>query len=197
MLGDDGAMAKTYGKLAGRLRDFVLAQPVYFVATAPREGGHVNVSPKGGRGTLAVLGPREVAYLDYTGSGVETIAHLRENGRITLMFCAFEGPPKIVRLAGTGTVVQPGEPRWDKLAAHFAGCPQAGVRSVIVVELDRIADSCGWAVPFMDYVGEREVLADYHERKTPAYLATYRAEKNAASIDGLPGLPAPSVPAAG
>jgi hypothetical protein len=197
--GDVGrtVMGKTYGELAGRLRDFVLAQPVYFVATAPAVGGHVNVSPKGGRGTFAVLGPREVAYLDYTGSGVETIAHLGENGRITVMFCAFDGPPKIVRLSGTGIAVQPGEPRWTELAPHFdEALPQAGIRSIIVVAVDRIADSCGYAVPFMDYVGERTILWDSHERKGSARLAEYRADRNATSIDGLPGLPALPTPTA-
>jgi hypothetical protein len=179
--------------LNGRLRDFVLAQPVYFVATAPSGGGLVNLSPKGGRGTFAVLGEREVAYLDYTGSGIETIAHLRENGRITIMFCAFEGSPKILRLYGTGVAVQPGEPRWDEVAAHFdEGLPRAGIRSVITVAVNRVADSCGYAVPFMDYVGERTLLWDSHERKGPERMAAYRGEKNALSIDGLPGLPSPA-----
>jgi pyridoxamine 5'-phosphate oxidase-like protein len=187
-------MGKTYEELTGRLLDFVTAQPVYFVASAPSAGGHVNVSPKGGRGTFAVLGPREVAYLDYTGSGVETIAHLRENGRITVMFCAFEGPPKIIRLYGTGTPVYPGEPRWTELAARFDGLPTAGIRSIITVALDRISDSCGYAVPFLDYVGERTLLWDQQERRTPEFLTAYRAERNETSIDGLPGFP-PAVPA--
>jgi pyridoxamine 5'-phosphate oxidase-like protein len=184
-------VGKVYEELGGRLREFVLAQPVYFVATAPEVGGHVNVSPKGGKGTFVVLGAREVAYLDYTGSGVETIAHLRENGRITIMFCAFGGPPKIVRLSGSGSAVLPGDGRWEEFIAHFAGLPTAGIRSIVVVAVDRIADSCGYSVPYLDYVGERTILWDDHERKGPERLAEYRAERNAASIDGLPGLPAP------
>lgn len=184
-------MSQTYAELSGRLHDFVLAQPVYFVATAPADG-HVNVSPKGGRGTFAVLSPHEVAYLDYTGSGVETIAHLRENARITIMFCAFEGPPKILRLYGTGTVVEPDTPRWPTLAPHFADLPQAGIRAIIAVTLDRIADSCGYAVPFMTYTAERTLLWDSQARKTPEYMAHYRATRNAQSIDGLPALPVPN-----
>ncbi len=149
-------MAQTYEELDERLRGFLAAQPVFFVATAPDRGGHVNLSPKGYGDTFAVLGPRTVGYLDLTGSGVETVAHLRENGRITLMFCAFAGPPKIVRLYGTGRAVVPGDAGWEELAGRFP--PHPGRRAVVVVDLERIADSCGYAVPFLDFAGERDGL---------------------------------------
>lgn len=182
-------MGKVYEAIEGRLADFVRAQPVYFVATAPSGAdGHVNVSPKGGLGTLALLGPRSVAYLDYTGSGVETIAHLRDNGRITVMFCAFTGPPKILRLYGRGEPVLTGDPRFTDLLDRFAGASAHGVRSVVLVEVDRIADSCGYGVPFMDYIGERPLLQDWQQRKSPDEMIAYWTDRNAASIDGLPGL---------
>jgi predicted pyridoxine 5'-phosphate oxidase superfamily flavin-nucleotide-binding protein len=139
-------MGKTYDRIDDRLREWILAQPVVFVATAPLDGdGHVNVSPKGGAGVVAVLDGATVAYLDLTGSGVETIAHLRENGRITLMWCAFSGPPKIVRLHGRGTVVLPTDAAWPALAERFPGAGAPGVRSVVLVRAERISDSCGTA----------------------------------------------------
>lgn len=180
-------MGKVYPAIEGRLRDFLLAQPVFFVATAPTEG-HVNVSPKGMRGTFTVLDGRRVAYLDYTGSGVETIAHLRDNGRITLMFCAFEGPPTIVRLHGRGEAVFPADPRFADLRRAFPDHDEHGLRSIILVEVERISDSCGFAVPLMRYVGERGLLTEWARRKSPEELAAYRRERNAVSIDGLPGL---------
>jgi hypothetical protein len=180
-------VGKIYESIERRLRDFVLNQPVFFVATAPADG-HVNVSPKGMRGSFAVLDPRRVAYLDYTGSGIETIAHLRENGRITLMFCAFEGPPKIVRLHGRGEAVLPEDPRFPKLFGTFDEMPAHALRSVIVVDVDRISDSCGYAVPYLDYVGERTLLTEANGRKNVDDLIEYRKVKNAASIDGLPAL---------
>jgi hypothetical protein len=181
-------MGKVYESIDGRLREFILRQPVFFVATAASEG-HVNVSPKGMKGSFAVLGERRVAYLDYTGSGVETIAHLRDNGRITVMFCAFEGPPTIVRLHGTGEAVQPGDPRFDTLRGAFADTmTDHGLRSVIMVEVERISDSCGFAVPLMEYVGERALLTEWGERKSADEFVTYRARRNAVSIDGLVGL---------
>jgi hypothetical protein len=182
-------MGKVYEKIDGRLREFILAQPVFFVATAPSgPDGHVNVSPKGLRGCFGVLSERRVAYLDYTGSGAETIAHLRENGRITLMFCAFDGPPNIVRLYGNGRAVRPGEVGFDELHAGFDGSAERGLRSVIVVDVDRISDSCGYAVPLMDFVGDRTLLRQWSERKTDEELAEYRATRNTTSIDGLPAL---------
>jgi hypothetical protein len=182
-------MGKVYEGIDGRLREFILKQPVFFVATAPSgEQGHVNVSPKGLRGCFAVLGEHRVAYLDYTGSGAETIAHLRDNGRITLMFCAFEGPPNIVRLYGQGSVVRPGEPGFDELDGQFGEHGDHGLRSVIVVDVDRVSDSCGFSVPFMDYVGERTLLSQWAARKTDEDLVAYRVKKNSTSIDGLPAL---------
>jgi hypothetical protein len=181
-----GAVGQVLDAIDDRLRAFLAAQPVFFVATAPTQGGHVNVSPKGYADTFAVLGPRTVAYLDLTGSGVETVAHLRENGRVTLMFCSFGDAPRIVRLYGTGRVVVAGDAGWADLSGRFAA--HAGARAVVVVELTRIADSCGYAVPRMQLVGERDVLERSHVKRGPDGLQTYRAERNATSIDGLPGL---------
>ena len=191
-------MGKLYAELDDRLRKFIAKQPVFFVATAPGLGsngsqGHVNVSPKGCQDTFAVVGPRTVAYLDLTGSGAETIAHVQQNGRITIMFCSFSHETKVVRLYGTGTVVLPGSPRWDELALHFPRTADRSAelrsqRAIIVVDLERIADSCGYAVPEMTLTGERDVLDRWASSKTASELAAYRAEKNSVSIDGLPGL---------
>jgi hypothetical protein len=190
-----------YAELDERLRKFIARQPVFFVATAPcltgdGDGGHVNVSPKGYADTFAVLGPTAVAYLDLTGSGAETIAHLRQNGQITIMFCSFSHETKILRLYGRGQVVLPAAARWDELAGHFprtAGpaTPPTSQRAIIVVDLERIADSCGYAVPEMSLAAERDVLDKWAAKKTAAELAAYRAEKNSLSIDGLPALAAP------
>jgi hypothetical protein len=182
-------VGKTYDSIDDRLADFIRRQPVFFTATAPAGAdGHVNVSPKG-LDTFAVLDGRTVAYLDLTGSGVETISHLRENGRITIMFCAFEGPPKIVRLYGTGDVVVPGEPEFEALRSRFAE-RHRGVRSVIRVRLERIADSCGYAVPQLAFERDRDQLPRWVQSKGgEAGVAAYRAETNRESIDGLPGLP--------
>jgi hypothetical protein len=191
-------MGKLYPKLDARLRKFIVSQSVFFVGTAPclssdGEGGHINLSPKGYADTFAVLGPRSVAYLDLTGSGAETIAHLRQNGQITIMFCSFDHATKILRLYGTGEVVLPGEGRWDELAAHFPRItrgtgPPGAERSIIVVQLSRITDSCGYAVPVMELRTERDVLDQWAEKKSAAELAAYRAEHNDLSIDGLPAL---------
>jgi hypothetical protein len=182
-------MGRTYETIDDRLRRFLERQPVFFVATAPLGAdGPVNLSPKGMRGTFRVLDDRQVAYLDLTGSGIETIAHVRENGRVTLMFCAFEGPPRIVRLSGAGRVVVPGDGAFAALADGFPELE--GVRAVIVVDVTRIADSCGYAVPRMDYVGERDNLTRWAESKGAQQLDEYRRERNAESIDGLPGLDA-------
>jgi Pyridoxamine 5'-phosphate oxidase len=171
-----------------KLADWLTRQPMFFVATAPLAGdGLVNCSPKGSTGSFVVLDSHTVAYLDLTGSGIETIAHLRENGRIVLMFCAFEGRPNIVRLHGTGRPVVPEDDAFAELVAKFPEHP--GIRSVIVVNVARIADSCGYAVPLMDYVADREVLDLHNAKKGPEALVTYRATRNAESLDGLPGLP--------
>jgi hypothetical protein len=179
-------VGKVYDAIDEKLAAWIGAQRMFFVATAPlAASGHVNLSPKG-RDSFAVLGPREVAYVDFTGSGIETVAHLRENGRIVVMFCAFEGPPRIVRLYGRGDVLVPGDARFDGVAARFPDYP--GTRAVIHVSLDRIADACGYAVPLYEFRGERTQLDDWAEHKGPDGLRAYRAENNAKSIDGLPGL---------
>jgi hypothetical protein len=165
--------------------EWIGEQQVFFVATAPSsDEGHVNLSPKGLEG-LAVLGPTTVAYLDLTGSGAETIAHVRENGRISVLLCAFTGKPRILRLQGTGTVHLPGEAGFDELRPRFGDHP--GVRSIISIELDRIATSCGYAVPLMTYEGDRRALTAWAEKKGED-LPAYWEQKNATSIDGLPAL---------
>lgn len=171
--------------LDAKLTDWVARQPMFFVATAPADGGRVNLSPKG-HDTLRVLDERTVQYLDLTGSGVETIAHVRENGRITLMLCAFEGPPLIVRLWGRGEVVTVDEPGFTDLAAAYPELP--GARAVITVHLEGVQTSCGFAVPHLELVGERTKLLDWAERKGEDGLAKYWDQKNAESLDGLPGL---------
>lgn len=169
------------------LADWLHKQPIFFVATAPLSAeGHVNCSPKGGP-SFRILGHNEVAYLDFTGSGVETIAHLRENGRIVLMFCAFEGRPNIVRLHGTGEVVPFDHPEWESLSALFP--PNPGARAVVRVHVERVSTSCGFSVPLMDYKEDREVLDKWAASKGEEGLAEYRAQKNALSIDGMPGMP--------
>jgi len=182
-------MATLYEAIDDKLSAWLLAQPVFFVGTAPLGAdGHVNVSPKGMGGTFAVLGPHRIAYLDYFGSGIETIAHLRENGRIVVMCCSFTGPPKIVRLHGTGRAVLRDDPEFAQLRANFAKEREHGLRSIIVVEVERVADSCGFAVPLMDFVADRDVLDRSQERRPPDYYGEYGATRNATSIDGLPGL---------
>jgi hypothetical protein len=179
-------MGRVHDGIDIELQTFLERQPMFFVATAPLAGdGHVNVSPKGLDGTFAVLGSHQVAYLDLTGSGIETVAHLRENARITLMFCAFDGPARIVRLFGRGTVATRDDPDYDTLAAWFAPLP--GARSVISVEVDRVADSCGYGVPRMAFVEQRDRLLTWAESRGDAGLDEYRAERNRESIDGLPG----------
>lgn len=198
-------MATVYPELDDRLARFITSQPVFFVATAPDAGtdggeGHVNVSPKGYRDTFAVIDPTTVAYLDLTGSGAETIAHLRQNGRITIMFCSFDRTPKILRLYGHGSVIVPSDPGWAEWSARFpdgadgdqTGTGRGNQRAIIVVRVHRIADSCGYAVPVMDLVAERDVLTRWSERRSPEQLAAYRAEHNTVSIDGLPALAGPA-----
>jgi predicted pyridoxine 5'-phosphate oxidase superfamily flavin-nucleotide-binding protein len=188
-------MGRTYDRIDDRMRAWIARQPLFFVGTAPRsEDGHVNVSPKGPIGTLRVLDDRTVAYLDAIGSGAETIAHLRENGRIVVMLCAFEGPPRIVRLHGRGRVVPAGGEEFAALLerAAFVVPPAEALRAVIVVDVTRIADSCGYGVPLLAYEGERPHQAAWAAKKLrtggPDALATYQAEKNAISIDGLPAV---------
>lgn len=190
-------MGTVYPQLDERLISFITSQPVFFVATAPcladsGEGGHVNVSPKGYADTFAVLDPATVAYLDLTGSGAETIAHLRQNGRITIMFCSFARQPKILRIYGAGRAVLPADPDWPALASHFPAAAATGVdwgkRAIIVVAADRIADSCGYAVPEMKLAQERNVLIRWADRKSSEELDDYRVQRNTVSIDDLPAL---------
>lgn len=173
--------------LSDRDLAFIAKQRMFFVATAPLSGdGLVNVSPKGLDGTFAVIDDATVAYLDLTGSGVETIAHLRENGRITIMFNAFEGPPNILRIQGKGEAIEPGDADFDGLASHFPEMP--GVRSIIRVTAERVADSCGFGVPIYGYQGQRDTLTAWAEKKGADGVAAYQGKKNAVSLDGLPGL---------
>lgn len=169
-----------------KLKTFLEAQPVFFVSTAPLSAdGHINLSPKG-FDSFRILGPRTVAYLDVTGSGVETIAHLKENGRIVLMFCSFQGPPKIVRLHGHGRAVEPHQPEFAALSSHFPAYDS--VRSIILVEVTRVSDSCGYGVPLMQLEDTRQQHFAWAEKKGPEGLKTYRRQKNSRSIDGLQGL---------
>jgi hypothetical protein len=179
-------VGKLYDEITPELASWLGRQRVFFVATAPLAAdGLINCSPKG-MDTFRILGPRAVAYLDLTGSGVEVIAHLRENGRVVFMFCAFEGPPKIVRLHGTGEVVTRDGPDYERLRALFPDYP--GARAVVRATLSRIGDSCGYGVPHYNYAGERDALARWAESKGTDGLARYRAEKNVRSLDELPGL---------
>jgi hypothetical protein len=179
-------MGRVYAELDERNAGWIRAQRVFFVATAPLAGdGHVNVSPKGLE-SFAILGPREVAYVDLVGSGIETAAHLRENGRIAFLFCAFEGPPRILRLHGRGEAVEPGDPEWEPLARRLPPHPRA--RAIVRARLTRISDSCGYGVPLHSYEGQRTQLAEWAERKGEAGLRAYVEEHGARSIDGLPAL---------
>jgi len=166
------------------LAAWIAQQRVFFVATAPLSpNGHINTSPKGGE-SFRILGPLEVAYQDYTGSGAETAAHLRENGRIVIMFCAFDGPPKIVRLHGHGTVITSSDDRFSELSSRFPANP--GTRAIIHVAVGRVSDSCGWSVPLFDFHSHRDNLDRWAANKGPEELNSYRAAKNQNSIDGLP-----------
>ena len=181
-------MGKVFDGIDERNRQFIQAQHLFFVATAPLSAdGLVNLSPKGLEG-LAILDEHTVAYLDFMGSGIETVAHVRENGRIVLMFCSFEGPPRILRLHGKGEIVEPGDEGWADLAGRFEQGGHRIARSIVKVRVERVADSCGYGVPLHRYEGERSQLFDWAERKDDAKLAGYRRDFNAKSLDGLPGL---------
>ena len=179
-------MAKAYPVIDDRMAQFIRQQKMFFVATAPLRGeGHINLSPKG-LDTLVLLDSTTVAYLVLTGSGIETIAHLRENRRIVIMLCAFEGPPKIVRLHGRGAVIERGSSAFAMLLARFP--PHKGVRSIIRVKLERISDSCGYGVLLYQYAGERKQLIEWVRHKGPDGIREYQQKNNAVSIDGLAGL---------
>ena len=177
-------MSSVHEAIDGRLREFIEAQHVFFVATAPLTGEHLNLSPKGIGGTVLVVDERTVAYLDITASGAETIAHLRENGRITLMFCSFERSPNVVRLHGRGRVVSVYDEEYPAWSGLFA--ETRGARAVIVVDVERVSDSCGYGLPLMEPAGERHLLPEHMERKGAEGLLDYRRLKNRTSIDGLP-----------
>jgi hypothetical protein len=178
-------VGKLYESLNPELQEWLGQQKVFFVATAPLAcDGHVNCSPKGGD-SFRVVSEREVAYIDLTGSGIETAAHVQENGRIVIMFCAFSGPPKIVRLHGTGKVIYPGDPQFADLKDAFRDHP--GTRAIILVALTRISDSCGYAVPLLDFVADRDTLDKWVKTKGPEGLRAYRSAKNKTSIDDIPG----------
>jgi len=172
------------------LKRWIERQHVFFVATAPvGAGGHVNVSPKG-RDSLRVVDASTIAYLDLTGSGVETAAHLRENGRITVMFCGFEGPPRILRIHGRGRVVERSDADWGRWRSLFP--PLRGDRAVVVITAERVSTSCGYGVPLMDYRSERTQMDAWVERKSEAGIDAYQKEHNV-SLDGLPGLHEPGL----
>jgi hypothetical protein len=176
-------MSRLYEHITDRLEAFIKKQHVFFVATAPlEEGGHVNVSPKG-QDTFAVLDPHTVAYQDFSGSGAETIAHLKQNRRITIMFCAFEGPPFILRLYGKGEALEPINPCFDALSKRFA--LSLGVRSIIRIAITRIQDSCGFGVPLYDFVKPRDTLLQWAEKKGERGIVQFKREHNVRSIDGL------------
>jgi hypothetical protein len=176
-------VAKLYDGITTELQAFIEAQPLFFVATAPlAASGHVNLSPKG-MDCLRVLSSDEVVYLDLTGSGNETSAHIAESGRITLMFCAFAGPPRILRLYGQGRTIVPGTQDWDTLRPQFPHHPSE--RQIIAAKITRVQTSCGFGVPLMEYTGQRDTLTRWAEAKGADGIAQYRQEKNALSIDGL------------
>jgi hypothetical protein len=187
-------LGRVYDVIDNATSQWLAQQPVFFVATAPNDpDGHVNLSPKGTAGAFRVLGPTTVAYVDLVGSGVETVAHLRQNGRIVLMFCAFGGPPKIVRLHGQGRVVRQDEPEFAALLPEFSLNDDARglARGIVVVETTRISDSCGFVVPRMDLVSERDQLPRWGERQRAkngeTWKERYISANNVQSIDGLPG----------
>jgi hypothetical protein len=163
---------------------FIAKQKLFFVSTAPLTAeGHINLSPKG-LDSFRVLSENRVAYMDITGSGNETSAHILENGRITIMFCAFDGPPNILRLYGRGYTVLPGAAEWEELSAQFGALP--GIRQIIVAEVQKVQTSCGYSVPLYDYAGERDHAHKWVNKKGPEGLAKYRADNNRKSMDGLP-----------
>ncbi|MFL5837990.1 MAG: pyridoxamine 5'-phosphate oxidase family protein [Solirubrobacteraceae bacterium] len=194
-------MGKIYDGIDAHQRDWIARQAVFFVGTAPLAGdGHVNVSPKGPIGSLRVLDEQTVAYLDVIGSGAETIAHLRENGRIVVMLCAFEGPPRILRLHGRGEVVLPDDARFEDLLARCAfddPAVPASRRSIVLVQVGRVADSCGYGVPLLRFEGLRPHAPAWAEKKLRVggveALADYQRANNSRSLDGLPALSAPGV----
>lgn len=183
-------MSKQLAAIDAELGEWISRQRLFFVASAPlAAAGHVNLSPKGGD-SFRVLGPMEAVYQDYTGSGAETAAHLRENGRLVVMFCAFEGAPKIVRLHGMGTLATPDHPDFKRFEALFP--PHLGTRAFVHLAVRRVSSSCGFAVPLYDHRGPRDLLDKWSEAQGPEKIAAYRAAKNQKSLDGLPAFNSPA-----
>ena len=179
-------MGKDYQEIDERMQSWIEQQHVFFVSTAPlKEDGLINCSPKG-LDCLRVLGPRQIAYADTGGSGAETIAHLKENGRIVIMLCAFTGPPRIFRFYGRGAPVEPHEEKFESLRSNFSPLP--AIRNFIVVEVDRIRDSCGYGVPNYEFVGERDSLPNFFANQSEKEILQYRVDRNETSLDGLPAL---------
>jgi len=179
-------MAKEFLCIDEKIASWIAEQSMFFVATAPLDAqGHVNCSPKG-LDTLRILGPNELAYLDFPGSGVETISHVKENSRITIMMCAFRGPPKIYRFHGLGHVYEPGDPVFEDLRDQFPTQPVC--RAIIKVSLSRISDSCGFGVPLLGFEGQRDAMKTFLTNAPKEKLEEYMAKNNRVSIDGLPGL---------
>jgi hypothetical protein len=179
-------MGKVYDQIDRPLERFIAAQRMFFVSTAPSGAeGHINLSPKG-LDSIRLIDPHTLVYLDYVGSGAETIAHLRENGRIVVMWCAFDGPPRIVRVHGHGTVVEPQDAAFAPLRELFANTP--GVRAIVRIAITRISDSCGFGVPRYTFETDRSHLTDWATKKGERELLEYQRRKNRASVDGLPAL---------
>ena len=184
-------MSKTYETLDERMRRFILSQKIFFVASAPRaDDGFVNVSPKG-MGGLSILDGQTIAYLDYTGSGIESIAHIKENGRFVMMFCSFDEKPMILRLHGRGQVIEKSDPEWAVLRPQFSATRMA--RAIIKLSIQRIADSCGWGVPMFTYAGQRDQYDRYADQLDDDGLRRAQVKSNLTSLNGLPGLKEPSV----
>lgn len=182
-------MGKEYTEINPEIQAWMGRQHMFFVATAPLAGdGLLNCSPKGLE-SLRVLGPHKMAYLDVGGSGIETVAHLKENGRIVIMMCAFSGPPKVYRFYGQGSVIEPQDEAFGAMLGKFPSLPAA--RNIIVIEVERIIDSCGYGVPLYDFQKDRDSMENYYRSKTEEDVLAYRRERNSSSLDGLPGLDTP------
>ncbi|MEE8423844.1 MAG: pyridoxamine 5'-phosphate oxidase family protein [Thermodesulfobacteriota bacterium] len=175
-------MAKFYTELNESLKKFMAEQKIFFTATAP-EKGRINLSPKG-MDTIRIIDNKTVAYLDLTGSGNETAAHLIENGRLTIMFCSFSDKPLVLRLHGCGRVVRQGSKEWQKLYPLFE--PMSGVRQMIVLGISDVQTSCGYGVPVYELKEERKTLFKWAEKKGERGIHEYWRENNQTSIDGLP-----------
>ena len=184
-------MGQTYDHISDGLKEWIAKQKMFFVATAPiHQDGLINLSPKG-HDSFRILDKTTVAYRDLTGSGIETVAHLKENGRIVIMFCSFEGAPKIVRFHGRGDAIEPHHPEFAKLSAKFGLTSEqedVSTRAFIRVAVSRISDSCGYSVPLYDYVSDRDVLLKWVESKGPEGVTAYQRTNNVSSLDGLRGL---------